>query len=72
MTYSEDIEVVPVIKLLADQYPLITTMQSLPVGQSIKDAIKTNKEAEQVICFSKWLMPPQPQAYIKCAPYDFF
>ncbi len=70
--YSEDIEVLPVKKLLDKKIQIINTIQLQAIGNSIKKADKTNQADEINSHFSKWLMPPQPEAYIKCPRYDFF
>jgi len=68
----EDIEVLPVKKLRKKQAPLRNTIQSSTIGKSINESHKTSQADELNIHFTKWIMPPQMQAYIKCPRYDFF
>ena len=68
--YLEYIEVPPVKKTWKKRALLTNTIQS-PVIDSIKEYHKTNKADEIITHFAKWVMPPEPQAYIKCPRYDF-
>ncbi|HKZ65049.1 MAG TPA: hypothetical protein VJ111_01770 [Chitinophagaceae bacterium] len=70
--YSEDIEASPVKKKWKKKKPLTNTMQSPAMDKSIKGNGETNKADEIANDFSKWIMPSQPQAYIKCPHHDFF
>jgi len=68
--HLEDIEVSTAKKRWKKKVRLTNTIQS-PVIDSINEDHKTNKADEITIHFNKWVMPPQPQAYIKCPRYDF-
>jgi hypothetical protein len=68
--HLEDIEVSTAKKRWKKKARLTNTIQS-PGIDSIKEDHKTNKADEINIHFNKWVMPPQPQAYIKCSRYDF-
>jgi protein involved in polysaccharide export with SLBB domain len=70
--YSEDIEVLPIKQVFEKKIQVLNTIQLPVIGHSIKKGYKTNEAAEIIIHFNKWVMPPQPQAYIKCPRYDFF
>ena len=70
--YLEDIEVSPVKKAWKKNAPLTNTIQSPAMDTPIKESDKTNNADEIINDFNKWVMPPQPQAYLKCPRYDFF
>ncbi len=70
--YSEDIEVLPVKQLLEKEIQVTNTIRLQAIDSSIKKEDKTNQTDEIITHFNKWLMPPQPEEYIKCPRYDFF
>ena len=67
----ENIEVSSVKKTWKKKIPLTNTIQSPAPGKSIKEDDKTREVGKVINDFSKWIMPSQPQAYIKCPRYDF-
>jgi len=69
----DDIKIIPVKKPNGKiVLPANTLQQSLPVDRSInKQVAGTSKTDKRFAYFSKWVMPPQPEAYIKCRRYDF-
>ncbi|MGZ8558572.1 MAG: hypothetical protein ACXWWC_09575 [Chitinophagaceae bacterium] len=70
--YSEDLEVLPVKQLLDKKIQVTNTIRLQAFGHSIKMEDKTNQADEIITHFNKWLMPPQPQGYLKSRRYDFF
>ena len=70
--YSEELEVLPLKQLLDKKIQITNTIQLETFANSIKREDKTNQADEIIIHFNKWLMPPQPQGYLKSPRYDFF
>ena len=70
--YLEDIEVLPVKKAWEKKAPLTSEIKLPAIDKSKKEDNRINKADEIITHFNKWVMPPQPQAYIKCPRYDFF
>lgn len=68
----EYIEITPVKKKWKKKASLINTIQSPILVKSLNEATKTGQANEPINDFTKWIMPSQPQAYIKCPRYDFF
>jgi hypothetical protein len=67
----ENIEVSSVKKQWKKKIPLTTTIQPATPAKSIKEDNKTSEAGKVINDFSKWIMPSQLQAYIKCPRYDF-
>jgi len=78
MTGIDEIEFIPVKKILRKKQLFVTDGFSRPdikVGkrfseQTFSKTVTENKPVDD-IPFEKWIMPPQPQAYIKCYGNDF-
>jgi hypothetical protein len=68
----EDIEVLPAKTVWENKILPANTIQLPMTDKSIKEDDKTNKTGKPINRFNKWVMPQQPQAYIKCSCYDFF
>lgn len=72
--YVESIEIVPVKELKEENNSFIEKNYLAPIisisGKKSKDRI--NKPVKNKIPLRKWIMPKQPEGYIKTARYDFF
>ncbi|MGZ8552575.1 MAG: hypothetical protein ACXWV8_04180 [Chitinophagaceae bacterium] len=72
MEVLEYIEITPVKKKWKKKAALTNTIPSPIAVKSINEVTNTGKANEPINDFTKWVMPSQPQAYIKCPRYDFF
>jgi hypothetical protein len=68
----EYIEITPVKKKWKKKTSLTNAKHSPMMVKSMNEVTKTGKANEPINDFTKWVMPSQPQAYIKCPRYDFF
>ncbi len=72
MEELEYIQITPVKRKWKKKASLTNTIQSPGTVKSINEVTKKGKTHEPITDFNKWVMPSQPQAYIKCPRYDFF
>lgn len=67
-----DIEVLPLRKARRKKNLLRKTIPPLSPGNSKKAKDKPDNNAGKTkIPFDKWIMPSEPEGYIKCPRYDF-
>lgn len=70
--FIEEIQLFPVQKQ-KDKEPTKVIAFPLPVKvKDIKEIIKETKSLEPASTVDNYIMPPQPEAYIKAPRHDFF
>ena len=68
--HFDDIEVLPPKKVWRKRN-LLHTIPPPSVRNSKKENGEINNSCESKIRFDKWIMPTQPEGYLKCPRYDF-
>lgn len=71
--YSDNIDAVKIKPIRKKKNPFkqaITSVSILNKPEKCKD--EKREEEETVIPFDKWIMPPQPEGYMKYPPHDLF
>ena len=68
---SHDIEVLPPRKTWRKKILLPKRIPSLSPVKSKKIKAKKDNAVKPKPIFDKWIMPPEPEGYIKCPRYDF-
>ena len=69
--YLEDIEVSPVKNEWQNTIQPANKIELSTIVKRIKEDNKITRSGKIKTHFNKWILPPQPQAYIKCPRYDF-
>ena len=69
--YAEDIEVFPVKTTANEVLLLKRDIPAIIINGSQKIKIQINKPAESIIPLDKWIMPEQPEQYLKSSRHDF-
>jgi hypothetical protein len=69
----DDTNVVAFKKVLNKRPRLQSNGFSLPVHRKIKKPfeIKSSRQQQEEYPMDKWIMPPQPQSYLKYADHDY-
>jgi len=74
MIAVEEARVVPMRRILLKQ-PTLQNRSTVPVSRRLLyiSPVKSQpRKEEEDIPMDKWIMPPQPQGYLKGTEYDFF
>jgi len=69
--YLEDIEVSTVKNEGENRIRSANKKELTTYVKRIKEDNKITRSGKIKTHFNKWILPPQPQAYIKCPRYDF-
>ena len=73
MRMYDDISLIPYKKVSRKKQELRTNIFSLSASKGIKiiPKIKVQPDADEGFPMDKWIMPLQPERYIKCSDNDF-
>ena len=70
--YAADIKILPRKTIRRKSVLSAIKIPALPVVYPSKKVNEISKANKKEIPFEKWIMPPQPEGYLKCPGHDFF
>ena len=71
VNYAEDIEVIPFEITESKPILLKRDITAKIINGAKKNDISINKPDEVIIPLDKWIMPEQPEQYLKSSRHDF-
>lgn len=70
--FAEDIKTIPLKTGWKKIGPPVKTVPPFTVLRRSKKREREIKRLDETISFDQYIMPRQPQGYIRCPRYDFF